>query len=772
MRPYMKILNTLLATIVCWLMTSLPLCAERIGEWKIYPGYRNATKNAVAGNIIYALMDGNLLSYSTEDTEVRTYSHMEELSSATIIHMAYSQSAQKLILTYDDSNIDLMDANANIQNLSALKDKTLAGKEINSICIHQKMAYLSTGFGIVEVDIENSIFRNTYRLGMEVNSTTIAGEYIYAATKQGLYRCALSDNMQDKSRWKKLSDEVYVDLTFFGGNILGRKDYHLYKIEPDGIAKAVNHGKFTFMTQNDGTLVWGNGTNLLCFCTSIDKITTINKENNWQYVTYNGGTFWVSEGIKGLNAYKHQSGAFAQTAGPIQTDSPVRDLSYRMQWVGDRLLVSGGINTVEDISFPATAMYYENGEWTNFQEMETKPAEYPMLNLSNTTNLVQDPADPTHHYASLHRVGLCEYRNGKFLKLHNCDNSPLVPILPNSKFYYNYVSCAGAQYDTDGNLWMLCSMTDTIVRAMKPNGKWVGLYYKELAGASLCDDYLMHSSGLRFVTSRRLDQRGVFCFDTKNTLDNVRDDKHQLRTTITNQDGTSYSPEEFYCLTEDLDGRIWVGTALGLFVINDANEFLENDFRYEQVKISRNDGSGLADYLLNGVSISCITIDGANRKWIGTHTDGLYLISADGQEMIHHFTVEDSPLPSNGIQCVAVNHNSGLVMIGTEKGICSYAGDATEAVEKMDEDEVLVFPNPVNPDYTGPIAVRGLSRDSEVKILSTSGQLIWSGTSAGGTFTWNGCNKSGRRVASGVYHVVANNTEGKNAIVARIVVIK
>ena len=319
---------------------------------------------------------------------------------------------------------------------------------------------------------------------------------------------------------------------------------------------------------------------------------------------------------------------------------------------------------------------------------------------------------------------------------------------------------------------MLNSETDTIVRVRTSSGKWIGLYYGEIANVSLCDDYLMHSSGLMFLNSRRTDNHGFFCFDTNGTLENTRDDRHILRSSITNQDGTSYSPDEFYCMAEDLNGAIWCGTNLGVFVIADPSTFFDNDFHFEQIKIARNDGSGLADYLLNGVAISCIAVDGANRKWIGTHSNGIYLISSDGTEMIQHFTTDDSPILSNTIQCIAVHPTSGTVMIGTDAGLCSYVSDATEAAEELISDNVLVYPNPVRPDYTGPIAIKGLTMDSEVKILSTSGQLIWMGTSAGGTCTWNGTNKQGRRVASGVYHVVANNAEGKKAIVSRIIVIR
>jgi hypothetical protein len=266
--------------------------------------------------------------------------------------------------------------------------------------------------------------------------------------------------------------------------------------------------------------------------------------------------------------------------------------------------------------------------------------------------------------------------------------------------------------------------------------------------------------------------KGIFCIDTKGTLENYKDDNCILLQEIINQDETVYNPDEFYGICEDLEGKVWFGTTLGLFVIDNPEEVFEKDFRITQVKVNRNDGSGLADYLLSGLPVTCITVDGANRKWVGTQNNGVFLISADGQETIHHFTTADSPLLSDAIQDIAVNSITGEVAIGTEKGLCSYMSDAIEAAEDLVKDDVLVYPNPVKSDYTGPIAITGLTMNAEVKILSSNGQLVWNGVSSGGMVTWNGCNMNGKRVSSGVYHVVANDDAGNKAIVTRIVVIK
>ena len=761
-----------LALLFCGLCFSAT--AQQLGTWRMYLSYCNATKSVANGSIIYSLMNGNLLSYDTEDGEVRTYDNLNALNDVGISHIAYSKEAGKLLIVYSNSNVDLLDKNDYVENLSALKDKSILGKAVTAVCIHGSMAYLVTGFGFIEVDMKEGVFRNTYRLSFPISHIAVSDEAVFVSNDEGIKRCMKANNMQLEENWENFRTWANIkDICFFQDKLMVGRGDALYALDPvKSTYTSISKGNCTLLKSTGGQLVWGN-VKQIGFTTDIsspDNATVIPIDNSWKDISYTGGTYWISEQEKGLRGYKIEGTEIIPTGEVIQPSSPIRDLGYRVSWVGDRLLVAGGINTVGSFYNPATSMYYENGEWTNFTEMEI-PAEYPSLRLRNTTDLVQDPLDDTHHYASLYRTGLCEYRNGKFVKLYNHDNSPLKSLMPTLSQYYNYVICAALSYDVDGNLWMASSMLSNALHVLKPDGEWYNPYYEELDGVSLIDQILHHSSGLKFITSRRTERRGIFCLDTKGT-ERTTDDRIIMHQTFLNQDGTPYTPTEFYCVCEDLDGMVWVGTSAGLFVIEEPTKVFDKDFHFTQIKINRNDGSGLADYLLNDVSISCITTDAANRKWIGTLTNGAFLISADGQEMIHHFTTENSPLLSDEVQSIAAHPETGEVVFGTDKGLCSFISDATAPEAELDKDNVIVFPNPVTPDYNGPIAIRGLVSDTEVKIISTGGQLVWNGRSAGGTCLWNGLANNGRRVASGIYHVVANTPEGNKAIVTRIVIVR
>ena len=220
-----------------------------------------------------------------------------------------------------------------------------------------------------------------------------------------------------------------------------------------------------------------------------------------------------------------------------------------------------------------------------------------------------------------------------------------------------------------------------------------------------------------------------------------------------------------------LNGNIWVATTKGPFYIK-KEEIGQTTVTFYQEKVPRNDGTDLADYLLTGIPISSIDIDGAGRKWLSTIGTGTFLVSEDNMNQLQHFTTDNSKLLSDNINYLSINQQTGEVFFLTDKGLCSYISDATQPSTEMTKDNVWAYPNPVKPDYTGLITIVGLTLNADVKILAPNGALVAEGRSTGGTFTWNGCDREGRRVASGVYMVATATNNGEKGTVCKIAIIR
>lgn len=760
------------------------LASFEVGQWQVYPSYWSAQRCVTAGKSVYALMSGNLMRYDTEDGSVRTYDVLNDLNDTNIAFMDYSQEAKRLILVYEDENIDLLDNNDHVVNIASLMDRNLIGKDATGLVVHGADAYLTTGFGFLHIDLKSGIVRDTYNYKVSISSFCATSTHYWILVKDktepaknGIYNIERDNkNIHLLSAWTRLGTlSNATQLVAMGDKVMASDASGIYRFEGDATVKILPSPYSTMRILPDGRLLLAS-TSMVQLSEDGSTFTPYELSGPNKDFTMMGSTFWVAQADEGLKSYKLGEG-LQPTGECIQPNSPKRDMSYRISLAGDRLLVAGGKN--ESIWFPPScepvAMYMDaDGKWTNFDESpatELVPS-IPASMQYNTESLVQDPNDPTHHFAGTFRYGLKEYRDGKLIKIYHADNSPLQSAQPSRTDYLKYTTADGIAYDAEGNLWIGNQYTDTIVRFITPDGKWHSLFYPEITPVQYVYQYLFSSSGINFIMA--YSDSGVtylFGFDTNGTLTNGKDDRHKVYTNWVNQDGTAYKPRNLYCAAEDLDGVIWMGTLNGMFVMPDPSRFFDDDFNVEQVKIPRNDGSGLADYLLNGVSVKAIAVDGANRKWVGTQDNGLLLISADGTEQIHHFQTDNSPLLSNNITSLAVHPTTGLVLIGTDKGLCSYQSDATEARPELSDSQILVYPNPVTPEYNGFIRIDGLTANCEVKICSATGQLVWSGTSNGGTCTWNGCNKAGKRVASGVYNVIASTEDAGKAVVARIVVI-
>ena len=340
-----------------------------------------------------------------------------------------------------------------------------------------------------------------------------------------------------------------------------------------------------------------------------------------------------------------------------------------------------------------------------------------------------------------------------------------------------------ADIDQDGNLWIMEENDDEhsvkVLTSAKRKGKidkvttadWTSfdlppsfkLSFRDI-GATFCKksniNFLYHSDY----------QNGILAIDNNGTPSNFRDDKFMMHTTLTDASGSQVNTDHITCITQDADGKVWVGTTLGLFVIDNPASAMSPTLSVRRPIVPRNDGTQLGDYLLSTETIYDITVDPTNRKWIATESSGLYLVSADGTKILQNFTTDNSPLPGNCVYSVACDMSSNKVYIGAAGATLVYDSDSSPAAE--DYSEVYAYPNPVRPDYGGWITVTGLMDGSLVKIADAAGNVFFQGTSEGGMITWDGCDSSGNRVRSGVYFVFASrNGEGSSGAVTKIMVI-
>lgn len=771
MKKYVFLLTILITT---------ALHAQQIGQWTVYSAYHNANRNIPIGNLIYSLCDGSIFTYSPDDTEIRALNKAGGLSDCDISFISYNKTQKSLLLVYSNQNIDLLSENGAIYNLPQYKNSTQANKSINDVNINGNYGFLATDFGIIQLDMKRIEFSNTYTLNMKVNSVVLYNDNIWVTTANGLYKGKVTDNLYDPESWHCINATFSPKkLTVFNQQLVALSSDGLYKINTNGTTTVLQKGIFKYINAEGSMMILG-GENKDYIYETIDSYKEITHEKSFQWLSYSNGIYWASQGMDGLKAYKLDNQNTLKPSGDgIIPNSPVRNYCYFLRFDNERnkLLVAGGNLNYVGKNYEGTLMQLKDGIWTNFSEENIY--EETHLPYRNLTSIIQAPDEngkTNHFFATSAGMGMYEFKDFKFVKLYDDENSTLESIYKNHSETKVYIRCDGLNYDKEGNLWMTNTQVDSVVKIRMNNGQWKSLYIDKLKGYPTMEKLMFDSKGRVWIISKRTVEdfkSGVYCLDYNGTITNRKDDKENFITSINNQDGIKYVSNTMYAIAEDKNGQIWIGSDQGPFLISNTDDFLNNsNFNYTQIKIPRNDGTNYADYLLNGTPITAISIDGGNRKWLGTDGYGVYLLSPDGQQTIHHFTSENSPLLSNIINSIAVNGQTGEVYFGTEKGLVSYMSDATEPAESLEENNIKVYPNPVRPEYEGPISITGFTTDCDIKITTQGGQVIYAGTSSGGTFTWNGKNQRGQRVATGVYYVLASDSEGKKGVAARILMVK
>ena len=409
---------------------------------------------------------------------------------------------------------------------------------------------------------------------------------------------------------------------------------------------------------------------------------------------------------------------------------------------------------------------YEDGKWKIYDDS----FKSTLGHLYTNNNCIDvDPTNP-NRVAVGGQTGLYIFENGEMVKHFNPENSLLQypsTIRSTDPNRINYILVFSLKYDKSGNLWMFNSQTSSqSLLEYTKNGEWVSHHKKEFLynnerSLDGIKSMMVASNGYIWFVNNHYNQPSLVRYDPAK-------DEAKVWTNFVNQDATSISTSRCRYVREDKEGNIWMGTKVGPLMLKQDN--LNSSYFY-QVKVPRNDGTNYADYLLSNIDINDMVVDGGNRKWFGTNGAGVYCFAADNITQLYHFTVENSNLLSNTILSMDINEQTGEVFFGTSKGLCSYMSDATGYSDEMTKDNVYAYPNPVRPEYTGLITIVGLTYNADVKIVTSNGVLVAEGKSNGGTFTWDGRDKKGHRVASGVYMVETATQYGEKGTVCKIAIV-
>lgn len=761
------------------------------GSWKLYQAFTDVAKMYETPEKVFYLSDGFLYSYDKESDENYTYGIDNIMSDSNVKDIFYNPSGKYIAVAYDNGNIDLIYDSGKKINMPDIKNAVMTvAPVINDISFAPGHMLVSTNFGLVLYnDVKHEVIESGI-YDVNIDYAVMTDDYIVAS---------LPDNkIGIRERSKRLNNfDNFTQVTGFypggmfpiSGNrfigINGNLSVRIFNCSKDGITVDKIYGlekymgyaplsdKYYFYSSTQSIIVDMDG--------NADAAVDLPDEIKGQKLAtlYPDKEIWAgnSDGISNFSI--SGDGQATQLIGKIKPEgltfskigriyaSPSGKIymneygnshySIYSDWVGVR--TEGKINQIEngkikDITPKNLTLIQKSMPWEKNDGI-----------ASNINNIVEDPDDPDTYYFSAFYEGEFKITNGEQSAYYNKNNA-----LPS-------VRTAALNIDYQGNLWTL-HQADACLQMLPAQS-----LKKQQAGAdewiaidiSAIDNKSGYRNGIvtpvkNMIYFTKSYYGGIGVYDFKGTLSTADDECHKF-TSFIDQDGKELSFGYVYAMTVDQNGHIWVGHDGGVFEIQNPSQGMDPNMRVNHIKVPRNDGTNYADYLLEGESIISIAVDPSNRKWLGTANSGAYLVSEDGSKIIEHYTTDNSYLPSDKVYAVACDPTSNAVYFGTAYGLVQY--NSSSAPASQDYSDVYAYPNPVRPEYTGWITVRGLMDNSLVKIADAAGNVFFSGVSQGGMITWDGCDRGGQRVKTGVYYVFASQSDqgSSSGAVTKILVV-
>ena len=762
---FAKTFNSLL---VCLLIGCLHATAQiPIGAWRAHLNYQNALQ-VVQGNKIYCATSGNIFSVDA-DGEINTLNKTNGLSETGVSCIGWDEHTQQLVIAYKNSNVDILKGSI-IQNISDIKHATIAGnKSIEQIYCNRGMAYLSTGLGIIAIDLIKYEVKETWIIGSNGSATSVHSvaadnNYFYAATHEGLKRGVVhSVNLADYKNWENIN--ISSGLTNDGWRFCGMLSNQLVGLKNDSVMLIRNPHKILYydsswkiigaaisnhqlmLTQKNNA---GSGRVIV-----MDSLGTIIKLiahpslSSPNSAIFNNTVIWVADEFTGLIRFSgNENSAYSFTPngpGGIPNGAMVYDRNTLY-------VAAGSVNNTWNALHNKAAIYtFTEEEWVNKNESNIAA----LKSFNDIIALALDGTDESI-WAGSFGNGLAHINGSKATQF-----TPSNSALEFSQKQSTQCFVSGLLVDDQHNLWISNYGAANPLKVRKNNGAWVSIPIPLSLTDQAVAQLLQDDFGQLWIVSPK--NNGLICYQYGKNIDNLNDDRWRLfRAGMGNGNLPS---NNVLCIAKDKSNTIWVGTDNGIGIIQCTEDVFGNGGCNVILPVVQQDQ--FTGYLFKGEQVQCIAVDGADQKWVGTK-NGVWLLSADGEKIIHHFTESNSPLLNNEVNKIGIDPQSGEVFFATSSGICSYRSTTTAPNSSFTN--LLIYPNPVPTDYNGLISIKGLTDQSIIKITELNGRLVYQTRCMGGQATWNGRDYTGNKIASGVYLVLITDESGIEKVASKIII--
>jgi len=737
-------------------------------SWQSYFSFNEIKDISEAPTTVFAASENALFSKNTATNTIKTTTTVDGLSGQTISALYHSEGFKKTIIGYENGlMIVINEKDGSILKVVDIINKQLPAnlKKINHFMEHNGLVYVSCDFGIVQFNLTTSQFGDTYFIGdngaeINIRQTAYFDGFIYAATSNGIRKAnSTNANLIDFNQWTLVNSGDWssietLDTTLIAINSGGY--IHRYNSntfvgflqlpQPATDMRAVNQK--LFVTTSNAVFVYSNQ---MVLNRQIANTQVLDNTLSFTCATAIGDLLYIGTKEKGL---------FSSTLSNVSTfenntpPGPEKNNVFSLDVAPNVLWTVYGDYTSSYNPYPLDnygISKYDTSGWLNLSYDD-------VLGAKSMTRIIVNPNNDKQVYASSFFSGLLKIEQDVPTFLYNEKNSGLESITTEGPNYID-VRINGTAFDKSGNLWITNSRIKNGLKVLKTNGQWQSYSMATILDNAELASYanvVIDKNNTKWIATNR---EGVIGFnESTNTFKKI----------TFGADVGNLPTADVRSVAVDTKNQLWIGTIKGLRVLSNVGSFqTESQLKANPVIIM---DDNLAQELLYEQFINVIAVDGANNKWIGTGDSGVFMVSPNGQETKYHFTINNSPLPSNVINDIKINSATGEVFIATDKGMVSFKGIATEANEDLNN--AYVYPNPVRPNYSGTVKVAGLIDKANIKITDIEGNLVYETTSTGGTIEWDTTAFGRYKVASGVYMIFISAQDGGETKVKKVMIIR